>query len=73
MPRRRPVPVRLSLTRLEARATPSGVPAQWTVRGAGGGGSLFSPSFNSTNSSEIYVSSDMSQLFRTTNGGAGWQ
>ncbi|HEX4589254.1 MAG TPA: hypothetical protein VH120_04955, partial [Gemmataceae bacterium] len=71
--RRRHVPVRLSLLSLESRVTPSGVPTQWTVRGAGGGGSLFSPSFNPTNPSEIYVSSDMSQLFRTTNGGAGWQ
>ena len=71
--RRRHVSVRLSLVNLESRITPSGVPTQWTVRGAGGGGSLFSPAFNPTNPSEIYVCSDMSQLFRTTTAGTGWQ
>jgi photosystem II stability/assembly factor-like uncharacterized protein len=64
---------RLTVTTLEDRLTPTGVPTQWTVRGSGGGGSLYSPAFNPTNSSEIYVGSDMSQLFHTTTAGASWQ
>lgn len=63
---------RMSLLRLEERETPSGVPTTWIQRGAGGGGALFSPNFNPTNPNEIYVASDMSQVFRTTNAGANW-
>jgi photosystem II stability/assembly factor-like uncharacterized protein len=64
---------RLTVSQLEDRCTPTGVPTAWSAHGAGGGGSLFSPAFNPTNPSEIYVSSDMSQLFHTTDGGASWQ
>jgi hypothetical protein len=45
----------------------------WSIRGVGGGGALFSPSFNPTNTSEMYIASDMGQLFRTTNEGALWE
>ena len=58
---------------LEERAVPSATPTSWDQRGIGGGGSLFSPSINPNNPSEIYVSSDMSQLFHTTDGGASWE
>src|SRR5262245_56175798 len=44
----------------------------WSIRGAGGGGALFEPSINPTNPSEIYIASDMGQIFHTTNGGALW-
>jgi len=64
--RRRPL-----LQPLEARDVPA-VPSSWSVRGAGGGGALFSPSFGLTDPDEIYVASDMSNLFRTTNGGTSW-
>jgi hypothetical protein len=70
---RRSTPARLFCTRLESRVTPSGIPTQWAVRGSGGGGALFSPSINPTKPNEIYVSSDMSQVFHTISGGADWQ
>ena len=44
----------------------------WSIRGVGGGGALFSPSFNPTNPSEMYIASDMGQVFHTTNEGALW-
>ncbi|MBI4750966.1 MAG: hypothetical protein HY774_21000 [Acidobacteria bacterium] len=47
-------------------------PSQWTSRGAGGGGALFSPSINPNNSSEVYAASDLSALYRTTNFGGSW-
>jgi photosystem II stability/assembly factor-like uncharacterized protein len=59
--------------RLEGRSLLSGVPAQFTPVGAGGGGSLFSPSFSPYNDGEIYVASDMGQIIHTTNSGATWQ
>src|SRR5205085_3930565 len=61
------------LLSLEDRCLPSGVPATWSQRGAGGGGSLFSPSINPANLSEYYVSSDMSQLFHSGDAGGTWQ
>jgi photosystem II stability/assembly factor-like uncharacterized protein len=64
---------RLLCTRLESRVTPAGIPASWAVRGSGGGGALYSPSINPTKPNEIYVSSDMSQVFHTTTSGADWQ
>src|SRR5439155_907596 len=64
---------RLVLTRLEDRTAPSGVPTQWQVRGSGGGGALFSPQLNPANPNDIYIASDMSQVFHTTNAGALWQ
>ena len=44
----------------------------WQVAGAGGGGSLYSPSINPTNPQEIYIASDMGQIFHTTTGGTAW-
>jgi photosystem II stability/assembly factor-like uncharacterized protein len=44
----------------------------WQVRGAGGGGALYSPSFNPANPQEIFLASDMGQLFHTTSDGAAW-
>ncbi|HEY1380495.1 MAG TPA: hypothetical protein VGF55_27085, partial [Gemmataceae bacterium] len=64
---------KLTLLPLEPRLVPSGVPTQWAVRGSGGGGALFSPQFSPANPGEIYVASDMSQVFHTTDSGANWQ
>jgi photosystem II stability/assembly factor-like uncharacterized protein len=64
---------RPQLVALESRIVPAGLPAQWVQRGSGGGGSLFSPQFSPYNANEITVSSDMSQLFRSTDAGASWQ
>ncbi|EEF60354.1 conserved hypothetical protein [Pedosphaera parvula Ellin514] len=47
-------------------------PTQWGPKGAGGGGALFAPSFNPFNAGELYVACDMSEVFRSTNFGAGW-
>ena len=57
---------------LEGRLLLSGVPTQWAPRGAGGGGALFSPAISPTSGGEIYVASDMGQLFHTTTSGASW-
>lgn len=45
-------------------------PASFTSRGIGGGGALFSPSFNPGNTSEYFVSCDMSELFHTISSGS---
>src|ERR1044071_7394074 len=52
-----------------ARAAP---PSQWLPRGPGGGGALFAPSFSPHNPNELYISCDMSEVFRSTNLGASW-
>jgi photosystem II stability/assembly factor-like uncharacterized protein len=51
----------------------SGIPSTWVQLGSGGGGALFSPSFNPADTGEFYVASDMSQVFRSTNGGLTYQ
>lgn len=48
-------------------------PSQWTSKGAGGGGALFSPSFNPNNANELFVACDMSGMYRTSNMGSSWQ
>ena len=45
---------------------------EWTSKGNGGGGALFSPSISPHNANEIYLSCDMSELFHTTDLGASW-
>lgn len=42
-------------------------PAIFNSRGVGGGGALFSPSFNPSNPNEFYIACDMSELFHTSN------
>lgn len=46
--------------------------SQWTSKGNGGGGALFSPSISSHNGNEIYMGCDMSELFHTTDLGNTW-
>lgn len=48
-------------------------PANWISKGIGGGGALFSPSFNPNIANEIFVGCDMSELFRSSNTGVSWQ
>lgn len=48
-------------------------PASWESRGIGGGGALFSPSINPVNSSEQYISCDMTEVFHTTTAGLNWE
>src|SRR5581483_10383112 len=73
--RRKPT-YQLSLEQLETRMVPSTLAGPVTSlvnKDVGGGGSLFAPSINPANGNDIYVSSDMSQVFHTTNGGQAWQ
>ncbi|HKP87917.1 MAG TPA: BACON domain-containing carbohydrate-binding protein [Blastocatellia bacterium] len=48
------------------------VPSQWVPRGPGGGGALFAPSFSPHDPNEVYISCDMSEVFRSTNLGSSW-
>lgn len=45
-------------------------PLSFSPRVIGGGGALFSPSFNPGNADEYFVACDMSELFHVTNFGA---
>ncbi|NUO83023.1 hypothetical protein HUU05_23375, partial [candidate division KSB1 bacterium] len=48
-------------------------PTQWSSRGLGGGGALFSPSFSPHNTNELFMACDMSELFHSTSFGATWE
>ena len=50
-----------------------GPPLQWAPRGPGGGGALFAPSFSPHNQNELYIASDMSEVFHSTNLGESWE
>ena len=47
--------------------------ASWESRGVGGGGSFYSASISPYNSQVIYIASDMSGVYRTSNFGASWE
>lgn len=47
-------------------------PNQWNSTGIGGGGALFHSSISPHNKNEIFISCDMSEMFRTTNFGESW-
>ena len=51
---------------------PPGAPTTFSSRGAGGGGAMFSPTINPFNTSELWTSCDMSELFRSTTFGQSW-
>jgi hypothetical protein len=61
----------LRLESLERRDVPS-TPTSWTVRGSGGGGALYAPSFSWTDANELTIASDMSNLFHSADSGASW-
>ncbi len=63
----------LFLLILTANADTHSQISEWHARGPGGGGALFSPSFNPHNINEAYIACDMSELFRTTDLGATWK
>jgi photosystem II stability/assembly factor-like uncharacterized protein len=44
----------------------------WKPRGAGGGGALFAPSINPHQEREVFVSSDMSGVYRSADFGRSW-
>lgn len=46
--------------------------SQWTSKGIGGGGALFSPSLSAHDPNVIYMACDMSELFKTTDLGNSW-
>lgn len=48
-------------------------PSTWTPRGVGGGGSFFAPAISPFNDNEYFVTSDMSEVFHTTNYGTSYQ
>jgi hypothetical protein len=44
----------------------------WQNRGVGGGGALFAPAFSPHDSQELWISCDMSELFRSRTLGSDW-
>ena len=55
-----------------ASAANAQMPTSWKSVGIGGGGSFFAPTFNPFNSSEIWLSCDMSGVYHSTTTGASW-
>jgi photosystem II stability/assembly factor-like uncharacterized protein len=47
-------------------------PTSFMAHGIGGGGAQYSPSINPANPNEIYSSTDMTDLYHTTDGGNSW-
>ncbi len=45
----------------------------WQARGIGGGGALFSPTMSPYDVDEIYMATDMTSVFRTTDFGHHWE
>src|SRR5215470_12415292 len=50
----------------------AGPPAHFVSRGPGGGGAFFGPSINPFNSDDVWIGSDMSDLFHSTDFGRNW-
>ena len=51
----------------------AGLPASWNPRGLGGGGGMFAPSISPHDSNVLFLAIDMSELFRSLDGGQSWQ
>jgi photosystem II stability/assembly factor-like uncharacterized protein len=51
--------------------TPGGPPTTWANKGLGGGGSLYAPSISPTDGNNLWLSSDMTTAFHSTDGGTG--
>ncbi len=45
----------------------------WSSKGPGGGGALFSPSFSPHDPDELYIACDMSELFHSSDFGLSWR
>lgn len=50
----------------------SQAPGNWSSRGMGGGGAMFAPSINPSNSNELSIACDMTPLFQSTDQGGHW-
>src|SRR6266487_857645 len=50
----------------------AGPPARFISRGPGGGGAFFGPSINPFNPDDLWIGSDMSDLFHSTDFGRTW-
>jgi photosystem II stability/assembly factor-like uncharacterized protein len=50
----------------------AGAPGRFVSRGPGGGGAFFGPSINPFNTDEVWIGSDMSDLFHSTDFGRTW-
>lgn len=57
----------------EASGSRDGGNAQFATRGIGGGGALFGPTVSPFNNDEIYVGTDMSDLYHSLDFGTSWQ
>ncbi len=51
----------------------SQTPRAWLARGIGGGGALYSPSISPFDPNRIYMATDMTGVFRSTDFGTNWQ
>ena len=71
LPRRNAIFIFFSLLLFTAFAH-AAPPTQWSSRGIGGGGALFSPGFSPHNPNELYIACDMGELFHSTDLGASW-
>ncbi|MBI5760277.1 MAG: hypothetical protein HZA46_17315, partial [Planctomycetales bacterium] len=60
-----------SVERLESRMLLS-APDQWLQRGISGGGVLLEPAISPHNPNEMFVGTDMSQMFHSKDGGQSW-
>src|SRR5437867_7696727 len=56
-----------------ALAAQGGPPARFISRGPGGGGAFFGPSINPFNPDDLWIGSDMSDLFHSTDFGRTWE
>src|SRR6266576_3231771 len=55
------------------RISCGGPPAHFISRGPGGGGAFFGPSMNPYNPDDMWIGSDMSDLFHSTDFGRTWE
>lgn len=55
-----------------ASSTPSGTAGSWASRGPGGGGALYVPSLSPHSADEIFMATDMSGVFHSTDWGRHW-
>jgi hypothetical protein len=70
---RAPLPAIISTLLAAAGLALAGPPAHFVSRGPGGGGAFFGPSINPFNPDEVWVGSDMSDLFHSTDFGRTWE
>jgi hypothetical protein len=48
-------------------------PVRFVSRGPGGGGAFFAPSINPFNTDDLWIGSDMSDLFHSSDFGRSWE